>query len=206
MDRATWLWVQLADRYKDEPWVAGYNLLNEPADEFGGREKGKGGGRLVNWYDETITAVRNVDNKHILFLDGNTYATDFSAFPDDVKERWPNCAYAIHDYSVYGFPSSPEPYSRTEEQQRRMGRSYKKKREWMDERGLCVWNGEWGPVYAREEYEGKDRTGEINERRYMVLNDQLQLYKRVSKLSCGIYQTHKYCLYVGWAQLEHLAI
>ena len=76
----------------------------------------------------------------------------------------------------------------------------------MDERGLCVWNGEWGPVYAREEYEGKDRMDEINERRYMVLNDQLQLYKRVSKLSCGIYQTHKYCLYVGWAQLEHLAI
>jgi len=45
----------------------------------------------------------------------------------------------------------------------------------MDERGLCVWNGEWGPVYARQEYEGKE-TDAINERRYQVLKDQLDIY------------------------------
>ena len=49
----------------------------------------------------------------------------------------------------------------------------------MDARGLCVWNGEWGPVYARKEYEG-EHMDEINERRYNVLNDQLQLYAKVS--------------------------
>lgn len=173
-DRTVWLWAELAKRYKGNPWVAGYNLLNEPSDEKHSR--------LVAFYDRAIEAVRNVDGEHIVFLDGNTYATDFTRFPDGAGERWPNCAFAIHDYSLYGFPSSPEPYDRTEEQKKRMLRGYQKKREWMDARGLCVWNGEWGPVYARKEYEG-DETDAINEKRYMVLKDQLDIYAKVSGAS-----------------------
>lgn len=49
----------------------------------------------------------------------------------------------------------------------------------MDDRGLCVWNGEFGPVYARTEYDG-DAADEINERRYNVLKDQLDIYHKVS--------------------------
>ena len=78
---------------------------------------------------------------------------------------------------------TPEPYARTPEQVRRMHRSYEKKREWMDQRGLCVWNGEWGPVYARKEYDG-DGWEATNERRYNVLNDQLHLYGKVSRAVC----------------------
>ena len=43
-------------------------------------------------------------------------------------------------------------------------------------RSLAVWNGEWGPVYARKEVEG-DKTNEINEVRFRVLKDQLALYE-----------------------------
>lgn len=46
----------------------------------------------------------------------------------------------------------------------------KRKRAWMDQGGLCVWNGEWGPVYTRREYDGEE-TDDINERRYNVLLD-----------------------------------
>jgi hypothetical protein len=59
-----------------------------------------------------------------------------------------------------------------------MRASYERKRKWMDERGLCVWNGEWGPVYGRKEYDGEE-TEEINKRRYMVLKDQLEIYQQV---------------------------
>ncbi|EIW52789.1 glycoside hydrolase [Trametes versicolor FP-101664 SS1] len=176
-DRLVWLWAEIAKHYKDEKWIAGYNPMNEPSDP-----KHSG---LVNFYDRVYAAIAAVDPNHMLFLDGNTYATDFSGFPDDAATRWPNAAYAIHDYSLYGFPASPEPYARTEEQRRRMRRSYEKKREWMDERGLCVWNGEWGPVYARKEYEG-DAMDEINERRYNVLKDQLELYAK-DRLSWSIW-------------------
>ncbi len=31
-DRALHLWEVIAERYKDQPWVAGYDLINEPAD------------------------------------------------------------------------------------------------------------------------------------------------------------------------------
>ncbi|OBZ72767.1 Glucan 1,3-beta-glucosidase [Grifola frondosa] len=170
-DRLVWLWMEIAQHYKDERWIAGYNVLNEPADPH---HTG-----LVAFYDRAHAAIRSADQHHALFLDGNTYATDFAAFPADAHTRWPNAAYAIHDYSLYGFPSAPEPYARTEEQRRRMRRSYERKRAWMDARGLCVWNGEWGPVYARREYDGED-TDAINERRYNVLSDQLDLYHKAS--------------------------
>ncbi|KAH9939769.1 glycoside hydrolase [Epithele typhae] len=177
-DRLVWLWTEVARHYKDEKWIAGYNLMNEPADP-------SNCAGLVSFYDRAAAAVRAVDPRHVLFLDGNTYATDFSGFPEDAGARWPNAAFAIHDYSLYGFPLAPEPYARTEEQRRRMRRSYEKKREWMDARGLCVWNGEWGPVYARREYEG-ERTDEINEVRYKVLNDQLEMYAK-DRLSWSIW-------------------
>ncbi|KAH8105386.1 glycoside hydrolase [Cristinia sonorae] len=176
-DRLVWLWTEIAKHYKDEKWIAGYNPMNEPADP-----KHSG---LITYYDRVHAAIRAVDPHHALFFDGNTFATDFSGFPEDAATRWPNAAYSIHDYSVYGFPKSPEPYARTGEQRRRMKRSYEKKREWMDQRGLCVWNGEWGPVYARKTYDG-DATDEINERRYNVLKDQLELYHQ-DRLSWSIW-------------------
>ncbi|KAF7986708.1 hypothetical protein HWV62_20240 [Athelia sp. TMB] len=177
-DRVIWLWTALAAHYAGNPWIAGYNPLNEPADGSPGAT------RLLHFYDRVHAAIRAVDAEHAIFLDGNTFAKDFSDF-GAWHERWANTAYSIHDYSVYGFPSSPERYVGSAEQQRRMRRSYEKKRQWMDERGLCVWNGEWGPVYARQEYDG-DRTREINEARYHVLKDQLAIYNK-DRLSWAIW-------------------
>ena len=77
-----------------------------------------------------------------------------------------------------GFPAAPEPYVGSETQLHRLRRSYEKKREWMDKHGLCVWNGEWGPVYARAEYYG-ERTIAINHERTKVLKDQLAIYNEV---------------------------
>jgi hypothetical protein len=171
-DRLLWIWSQIAAHYKDEPWVAGYNVLNEPADPHP-QHAG-----LMAFYDRAHETIRAVDDKHILFLDGNTYATDFTKFPEDAGKRWTNTAYAIHDYAIYGFPSSPEPYEGSVAQIDRLEKTYKRKRQWIDEHGLCVWNGEWGPVYARKEYEG-DETEPTNERRYHVLKDQLAIYKKV---------------------------
>uniref|UniRef100_A0A8H7Y626 Glycoside hydrolase family 5 domain-containing protein n=1 Tax=Psilocybe cubensis TaxID=181762 RepID=A0A8H7Y626_PSICU len=170
-DRLVWIWEQIAARYKDNEWIAGYNVLNEPADPHPQHAS------LIAFYDRAHAAIRAVDANHILFLDGNTYATDFTKFPEDAGQRWSNTAYALHDYAVFGFPSSPEPYEGTPAQIERMEKTYQRKREWMDKRGLCAWNGEWGPVYGRIEYDG-DETDAINKRRYAVLKDQLTIYKK----------------------------
>jgi hypothetical protein len=78
-----WLWEKLAEHYKDNTWVAGYNPLNEPADRGTFLSIRRGGEvlnkftehtRLVGFYDRIEAAIRRVDPEHILFLDGNTYA------------------------------------------------------------------------------------------------------------------------------------
>lgn len=88
---------------------------------------------------------------------------------------------------MFGFPASPEEYVGSDDQHRRMKKSYAKKREWMDQRGLCVWNGEWGPVYARKQYDGTN-TDAINGRRFHVLQDQLAIYNEASLL-CSFFES-----------------
>ncbi|KAJ7785567.1 glycoside hydrolase family 5 protein [Mycena olivaceomarginata] len=162
-DRTIWLWEKLAEHYKSNKWIAGYNPLNEPTDPTHTR--------VVDFYGRVHSAIRAIDPNHIIFFDGNTFASDFSHF-GDAHKNWDNTAYSIHDYSLFGFPAAPEQYLR-------------KKREWMDERGLCVWNGEWGPVYARKQYDG-EATEKINEVRYQVLKDQLDIYNQ-DRLSWSIW-------------------
>ena len=168
-DRVVWLWEQLAVHYKDNKWIAGYNPLNEPTDTKHAR--------LVEYYDRLYDAIRGIDAHHILFLDGNTFASDFTHFGDEYVKKWENISYSIHDYSRFGFPNSPERYVGSDGQVRALVKTYERKKAWLDQRGLCVWNGEWGPVYARVEYDG-DATEDINKSRIRLLKDQLALYNR----------------------------
>ncbi|KAJ7069633.1 glycoside hydrolase [Mycena amicta] len=189
-DRTIWLWEKLAEHYKDNKWIAGYNPLNEPTDSTHTR--------LITFYNRLHSAIRAIDSVHVIFLDGNTFASSFSHF-GDAHKNWDNTAYSIHDYSLFGFPNAPEPYEASETQLRRLRRSYEKKREWMDARGLCVWNGEWGPVYARKQYDG-EATDTINATRYQVLKDQLDIYNH-DRLSWSIW------LYkdIGFQGMVHVA-
>ena len=68
------LWEFLADRYKDKSWVAGYDLLNESV---------TANTKLLNeFYRTLIKTVRQVDKNHILFVEGNTWATDLDCLED----------------------------------------------------------------------------------------------------------------------------
>ncbi|KAA8913590.1 putative glucanase [Sphaerosporella brunnea] len=169
-DRAIWLWEQLAARYKGNAWVAGYNPLNEPCDSEHTR--------LVAWYDRVEPAIRAIDPDHILWLDGNTFASDFSAF----TKVLPNCVYALHDYSNMGFPAG-ERYKGTPEQNEKLERSYLRKAEFMMKYKVPVWNGEFGPVY--QPHNAPDET-EINEERINLLSQQLKIYDKY-KISWSIW-------------------
>ncbi|KAK9453579.1 glycoside hydrolase superfamily [Dipodascopsis uninucleata] len=163
-DRIVDLWKVIAAHYKDNTWVAGYNPLNEPGDSKNYR--------LINFYTNVERAIRDVDPNHILFLDGNTYAMDFSQFP---SEPYPNTVYAIHDYSNFGFPGSGT-YVGSEEQVSKLKRQYERKIEYMKKIGVPVWNGEFGPVYSAET-RGDTNIEATNSARYKVLRDQLSIYK-----------------------------
>lgn len=101
-DRVVNLWRVIAARYKGNPWVAGYNPINEPADPTA---------QVVGpFYRRLVEAIRGVDEDHILFLDGNRYALDFHFF----GEPWPNTVYCPHDYPAPGYtPGSRYPGQHT---------------------------------------------------------------------------------------------
>ena len=66
-DRAIGIWRAIAERYRGNPWVAGYNIVNEPADESRAA--------VGPFYERAVAAIREIDADHILFFDGNTYST-----------------------------------------------------------------------------------------------------------------------------------
>jgi aryl-phospho-beta-D-glucosidase BglC (GH1 family) len=159
------LWKALAQHYKGNEWIAGYNPLNEPADSKGWR--------LTNFYNRIEHDIREVDPDHILFLDGNTYSVDFSDFPE---KPYPNCVYSIHDYTLYGFPGRSEIYISSAEQKKKLKDQYEGKITEMAKHNIPTWNGEFGPVYASE-VRGDVDIENTNNRRYAVLRDQLEIYK-----------------------------
>jgi hypothetical protein len=162
-DRMINLWVALAKHYRGNPFIAGYNPLNEPADPDHVN--------LINFYYRVEKAIRKVDPDHVLFIDGNTYSMDFSHFP---SEPLPNTVYACHDYSMMGFPIG-DPYLGTEAQKAKLRKSFERKVAFMREKGVPIWNGEFGPVYASA---GDDADyKKTNSQRFALLKEQLSIYK-----------------------------
>jgi endoglucanase len=85
------LWRALAERYKDRPMVAGYDLLNEPASPTGAD--------LMATYGRIIAAVREVDANHMIFIEGDRLASDFSKFQQPPCR---NMVYSFHMYTLFG--------------------------------------------------------------------------------------------------------
>lgn len=158
-DRAIWLWEILADRYKDEPAVAGYNVLNEPGDESN---------EIVGpYYDRAVASIRAIDTRHIIFLDGNRYATDFSAF----KTLHENTVYAAHDYKLPGFADGgryPGVSRGIHVDRAHVEETFLQRTEFMRRTGTPIWIGEFGPIYPAA-------ASNLDER-YQLMRDQLDIY------------------------------
>lgn len=85
------LWRALATRYAKAGSVGGYDLLNEPALPSGVPKS-----ELLGLYDAITAATRSVDPDHMIILEGNDYAHDFSFFPAPADT---NVMYEFHEYS-----------------------------------------------------------------------------------------------------------
>ncbi|MHB1687286.1 MAG: glycoside hydrolase family 5 protein [Ignavibacteriaceae bacterium] len=87
------LWKKISVRYKNEPIVIGYDLLNEPiAPYFNTAELNK---LLEPLYKKIVASIREVDTNHIVFLGGAQWDSEFKVFgkPFDSKS-----AYTFHKY------------------------------------------------------------------------------------------------------------
>jgi len=93
-DRLVDLWVKIAALYKDEPTVAAYDLLNEPLPQrTGAAQKYKD--QLEPLYKRITAAIRAVDKRHMITLEGADWANDWSVFSTPFDD---NLFYQFHYY------------------------------------------------------------------------------------------------------------
>jgi hypothetical protein len=92
-DRTVEIWRKLAERYRHETAVIGYDLLNEPIPHFEGYDKFNP--QLEPLYKRLVKAIRQLDPNHIIFLGGAQWNTNFNFFgaPFDT-----NLVYTFHKY------------------------------------------------------------------------------------------------------------
>jgi len=86
------LWTEIARRYRHEPAVLGYDLLNEPLpNEWQHRFDRE----LVALYKRLTAAIREADPHHLIMYEGTHWATNWDIF----TEVWdPNSVLQFHKY------------------------------------------------------------------------------------------------------------
>ena len=84
------IWTEIATRYADETLIIGYDLINEPV-----LPESVPASDLRALYVRITDAIRAVDPNHIVFIEGNYYATDFSALPPAFDDK---LVWAFHKY------------------------------------------------------------------------------------------------------------
>lgn len=124
------LWRRLAERYADEPMIAGYDIINEPnwgfqnhAEDLNGCDESE---NTPLWELEiAITkAIREVDPHHIVIIEGNCWGNNYRGLP----ELW-------DDNLVISFHKYWNPNTRS---------SIQKMLDMRENRGVPIWLGETG--------------------------------------------------------------
>lgn len=85
------VWRRIADHYKNEPVVMGYDLLNEPIAHYFPQLNSY----LEPLYKEITQAIREVDNNHLVFLGGAQWDGNFSVFGQPFDSK---AVYTFHKY------------------------------------------------------------------------------------------------------------
>lgn len=99
---AAQIWRHIANRYKNEPVVWGYELINEPVTQAS-REY-----ELLSSYITMKNAIREVDNNHIIVVEGSWWGSDLSKIDwsnsttqaqTGINAKWDDkLVYQIHHY------------------------------------------------------------------------------------------------------------
>jgi endoglucanase len=162
-------------------------VLNEPCtnNEIGDYPWNVPPNYKPNWnvmnavYRRLVTEIRKVDSKHIIFLEGDSYATMFSGLE---KPFDGNLAYSSHNYTVPGF--GPGQYPGLIHPRTALGSGSeqwdlrKQEQFFLDAQGtkftqqnnVPLWIGEFGSVFNGPPDEAADRL--------RALDDQLSIFER----------------------------
>ena len=96
------LWKKLAERYANEEWIGGYDLINEINWDFenSGNQNGcncNTNAPLLAIYKSIITNIRSVDTNHLIFIEGNCWGNNHAGL-SSLKTYDDNLALSFHKY------------------------------------------------------------------------------------------------------------
>jgi aryl-phospho-beta-D-glucosidase BglC (GH1 family) len=87
------IWRKIAARYRGEPTVIGYDLLNEPIAHY--FEAANLNPKLEPVYRKIVAGIREVDRNHLIFLGGARWDTNFKVFGPPFDNK---LVYTFHKY------------------------------------------------------------------------------------------------------------
>jgi len=96
-----YMWWEIANHYKGNATVAGYDLINEPI--------GAPNSNAV-WtvYNNLYNSVRSADPSHMIFMEGAYGSWNWSMLPDPSTYGWTNIVYEMHEYQYNSSASQIE--------------------------------------------------------------------------------------------------
>jgi hypothetical protein len=103
-------WRQVAEYYKDEPYILGYELCNEPVCDPETARK---------WYGRCINEVRSVDKRHIILVGTHHWSharaleATWSGVADKIDRPYNNVVFSFHDYPLDNNPWEVQSYIST---------------------------------------------------------------------------------------------
>jgi aryl-phospho-beta-D-glucosidase BglC (GH1 family) len=186
-DRYIALWREFARRYKNRAVVAGYDVLNEPCsnNDLGDYPWNiydnykPAWDRMNSVYRRLVSAIRKIDSRHIIFLEGDNYAKQFLGLEKPFDD---NLAYSSHNYTVPGF--GPGRYPGAIESRSALAKApenwnlERQERFFLDAEGTSftrqhnvpLWVGEFGSAYNGPPDENADRL--------RAMDDQIGIFER----------------------------
>lgn len=98
------LWKKLAERYANEPWIGGYDIINEPnwgfedtKNDFRGIAE-KNNGPLKELMVAITKSIREADRKHIIIIEGNGFGNNYRG----ILPPWDdNMVLSFHKYGNF---------------------------------------------------------------------------------------------------------
>ncbi len=189
-DRYIALWEEFARRYKGNPTIAGYDVMNEPLSHTLSQPHWDAINRV---YRRVVRAIRAIDPDHIVFLEGDVFGSRGDGLEAPFAD---NLVYSGHSYGPAGFGPGPYPgelngkhWNRQEQGQSTLRHQMVK---YTQRHDVPLWMGEFGAVY----------NGPAKERLYRLcaMDDQIDVFEEY-----GIHWTswtYKDIGVMGWVVVD----
>ncbi len=149
-ERFVALWEEFARRYRGNATIAGYDVMNEPVTNarYGYFNYISDWDAMNNLYRRVVKAIRAIDPEHIIFLEGDGFASKFAGLDAPFAE---NLVYSSHNYSASGFGPGEYPgyffgnwRDRDKQLQVFLGNEGT---QFAQKHNVPLWVGEFGAVY-----------------------------------------------------------